>query len=136
MRNDALLCVAQKALIDKDGEVLVLNDPLLGLDLPGGKIQEEEIDLTGALKREVKEETGIEIEVGEPFSVWYYEFSNESSHRNKGKKIYTVAFKCKYLSGDVKLSDEHNLFEWVNKDNYSKLKTETNMYKALEEYFK
>ena len=37
--KDALFCVGQKAFIEKDGKVLVLNDPEEGLDFPGGKIQ-------------------------------------------------------------------------------------------------
>lgn len=28
MKNDALFCVGQKAFIEKDGNVLVLNDPV------------------------------------------------------------------------------------------------------------
>ncbi len=32
-----------KALIEKDGKVLIVFDPLYGLDFPGGKIQEGEI---------------------------------------------------------------------------------------------
>ena len=59
MKDDALFCVDQKAFIEKDGKVLVLHDPIEGLDFPGGKIQEGEAkdgnasSLIRALKREV-----------------------------------------------------------------------------------
>jgi 8-oxo-dGTP pyrophosphatase MutT (NUDIX family) len=51
--------------------------------------------LIEALKREVREETKLEIEVGDPFHVWYHEFPEGS--RNYGKVVYLVAFKCKYI---------------------------------------
>ena len=73
MKNDALFCVGQKAFIEKDGKVLVLFDPVEGLDFPGGKIQEEEAkdadasSLILSLQREVREETNLEIEVSTLF---------------------------------------------------------------------
>ena len=48
MNNDQLIFVGQKAFIDKDGEILTLTDPNLGVDFPGGKIKEGETDLTEA----------------------------------------------------------------------------------------
>src|SRR3989338_6849552 len=111
MNDDALFCVGQKAFIEKDGKVLILGDPTEGLDFPGGKIQDGEAkdadasSLVLALKREVLEETGLEIEVFNPFAVWYHEFPK--GHRNYPKMVYLVAFKCTYVSGELKLSDEH-----------------------------
>ena len=117
MKKDALFCVGQKAFIEKDGKILILHDPVEGLDFPGGKIQEGEaidgdaLSLFCSLQREVREETNLEIEIGDPFSVWYHEFFKNS--RNFGKVVYLVASKCKYISGELKLSDEHNSFHWV-----------------------
>ena len=84
MKEDALFYIGQKAFIEKDDEVLVLNDPNYGLDFPGGKIQAGEINFKESLRREVREETSLEIEVGEPFVVWHVEYPNQ--HRNAGKK--------------------------------------------------
>lgn len=140
MKNDALFCVGQKAFIEKDGRVLVLNDPIEGLDFPGGKIQESEAingdasSLIRSLKREVKEETGLDIEVYDPFTVWYHEFPKE--HRNYGKKVYLIAFKCKYnISGELKLSDEHDKFRWVDKNDYKEVDDGSNYFDVLEKYF-
>ena len=45
MKEDQVFYVGQKAFIDKDSQILVLNDSLNGeLDFPGGKIQEGEFD--------------------------------------------------------------------------------------------
>ncbi|MES3032080.1 MAG: NUDIX domain-containing protein [Patescibacteria group bacterium] len=141
MKKDALFCVGQKAFIEKNGKVLVLNDPLVGLDFPGGKIQEGEAQegdfnsLIDALKREVREETGLEIEVFEPFAVWYRKFL-EKNHRNYGKEVYLVAFSCKYVSGEIKLSEEHNKFKWVDRSDYKELNDGSEYFNALEKYFK
>src|SRR5690348_1612349 len=116
MKDDATLYIGQKAVIEKDGKILILMDPILGADLPGGKVQVGETDFALSLKREVREETSIEVEVGDPFYVWYYEFQENSDHRNKGKKIFCIAFACTYISGEMTLSDEHQGFEWVDRD--------------------
>lgn len=131
MINDQLLFVGQKAFIDKDGEILVLTDPQLGVDLPGGKIKEGEINLEEALKREVKEETGLDIEIGEPFTTWMIEFPPD--HRNQGK-VFLVGYKCKYRSGEVSLSHEHTEYKWANKKNFKSLPRDGH-FKALEKYF-
>ncbi len=133
MAEDRLFYVGQKAFIEKDGAVLVLHDPAKGLDFPGGKIQEGETDFVEALKREVREETTLEIEVGAPFTNWYYEFSPE--HRNAGKQVYLIGFKCTYVSGEVIVSDEHSSFQWVNKENYKIVHEDSPYFKALEVYF-
>ena len=140
MKNDALFCVDQKAFIERDEKVLILNDPVEGLDFPGGKIQEGEAkdgntpSLIRSLQREVMEETGLEIEVLNPFAIWYHEFPK--NHRNYGKVIYLVAFKCKYVSGELKLSDEHDNFKWVNKSNYKEVDDGSNYFDILRKYFK
>ncbi|MDP2656438.1 MAG: NUDIX hydrolase [bacterium] len=139
MKDDALFCVGQKAFIDRDGKVLVLYDPTDGLDFPGGKIQEGEAkegdpdSLKRSLQREVLEETGLEIEVGSPFVVWYYEFSK--GHRNYPKVVYLVGFKCRYISGDVTLSDEHDNFSWVDQGDYVQVDDKSDYFDALGAYF-
>ncbi len=139
MGNDALLCVGQKAFIEKDGKVLVIRDPIEGIDFPGGKIQEGEAkekdanSLSISLKREVKEETNLEIEVLDPFFVWYHVFPQ--GHRNYGKRVYLVGFKCKYISGELTLSDEHDKFEWVDENNYEKWNDGSDYFGALRKYF-
>lgn len=129
MAEDKQFYSGQKAFIDKEGEILVLNDPKYGLDFPGGKIQEGENNFDEALHREVKEETGLEIEIGELFTRWYFKFGE--GHRNAGKEVFLIGFRCKYLSGEPKISFEHDGFEWVNKDNYQKLSDGSVYFEAL-----
>jgi 8-oxo-dGTP diphosphatase len=55
--------VAVSALVrNKAGKVLLMRHPVRGWEFPGGQVEPGE-DLIAALKREVKEETGIEIAV-------------------------------------------------------------------------
>ena len=139
MKSDALFCVGQKAFIEKGGKILVLNDSVEGLDFPGGKIQEGEAingdasSLVRSLKREAKEETGLEIEVGEPFAVWYHEFPK--GHRNYGKNVYLVAFRCEYVSGEIKLSDEHDKFRYVDRNDYKEVDDGSDYFDVLRKYF-
>ena len=139
MKNDALFCVGQKAFIEKGDKVLVLFDSKEGLDFPGGKIQEGEAkdadasSLVLALQREVREETGLEIETFNPFAVWYHEFPK--GHRNYPKVVYLVAFRCKYVSGDITLSDEHDNFRWVDKNDYKEVDDGSDYFDVLRKYF-
>ncbi len=139
MIKDQLFYVALKALIEKDGEILVLHDPNLGIDLPGGKIQIGETDLLKSLTREVAEETGLNIDIGDPFAADFFEFPQDINHRHAGKTIFVVFYKAKYISGEVKLSQEHDRFEWVSKNNYKNLVAITERYNniitALKKFF-
>ena len=134
--QDRLFYIGQKAMINKGGKVLILHDPVIDkVDLPGGKIQEGETDFTKALQREVLEETGLTIRVSRPFTTSYFEFAPDSSHRNRGKKIYLVFFACEYIKGRVKLSEEHDWFKWVDKKSYRNYFKKVNILEALESYF-
>lgn len=135
--KDTLVYVGQKAFIKKGNKILVLRDPhyvkngQVGLDFPGGRFRyggdpEEE------LLREVDEETGLVIKVGKPFTVW----TNKNHARVMPKPIYLIAFICTYQSGEVTLSDEHDKFEWVDKNTYKNWHEDNDYFKALDKYFK
>lgn len=132
--EDALLSVGQKAFIERDGELLVLTDPVYGNDFPGGKVKKGEKNFLEALKREVNEETGLDIEVLEPFNTWYFEWP--PNHRNAGKKAIVIDYRCRYISGNVTLSNEHTKYMWVNKNNYLDHFKETDIFfNSLKRYF-
>lgn len=98
--------VAVNAFLIKDNKFLLLkrNDPPLIWGPPGGKLELEEDPIPG-LKREVKEETNLEIEVLIPVATWFGEYNN--------KKILAIDYLCRFKSGNLKLSTEHNSYKWL-----------------------
>ena len=113
---------AVKAAIIKNGKILLLKKPksihkgFIANDIPGGKIEFEETDYTDALKREVKEEIGTDIEVVKPVCM-------ATIVKSDNLHIVGTVFLCKMDGNDINLSDEHEGFEWtelgnVLKDNY------------------
>lgn len=53
---------AGAAVINEHNEILVIKNPQRGWELPGGHLEKEE-SLPEAVIREVKEETGVDIEI-------------------------------------------------------------------------
>ncbi len=117
--------VGQKAFIEKDGEILVLFRPEALFDFPGGRIDEGERDLVAALRREVREETTLEVEVGAPFATWL----------GRQETVFLVGYRCRYVSGDVRLSEEHVDFRWVTSESYDSLDDASAPFEVLRRYF-
>lgn len=140
MPIDQQFYVGQKALINKGGKILIVRDPRMTpdrqIELPGGKIQEGENDFTQSLSREIKEETSLKISVGNPFYISYFDFPQIKDHPNAGKKIFLVFFDCIYSSGEVTLSEEHNWYKWVGRDEFQQyFLKKNNMFEAIEKFF-
>lgn len=79
--------------------------------LPGGRIDTGENHLVG-LKREIKEETGLDIEPIRPV------FTKEWSPTIAGVKSQIVAifYLCKPINNDVVLSEEHDEYRWISEE--------------------
>lgn len=100
-------------ILRDDGKILLLKRSKKSLnpgkwDLPGGTLEKGET-LKEALSREIEEETGLEVEVGEIIGT--AEFSKESKNFTEEKRGLRY---LTYYSGkkEVKLSKEHQDFEW------------------------
>lgn len=118
--------VAVNAFLLKNSRFLLLqrNDPPLIWGPPGGKLEKNEDPILG-LKREVKEETNLDIKVKMPVTTWFGKFN--------GKKIFAVDYLCYYVSGEIKLSDEHNSYRWLT---LQELREGENIYFISESGFK
>ncbi len=117
--EDVLTYVGLKALIEKEGKFLILTHAKGRYDLPGGKIQSME-NLNEELAREVLEETGLEIQIGKPFSIWKHPYAQIN--------VLLAGFKCTFKSGEVKLSDEHRAYSWMTKEEILNLPPEWSSY--------
>ena len=93
--------VTQKALIEHEGKFLLLrypeHHPEAGgfWDMPGGRLNEEEEPLEG-LKREVREEIGVEIEIGKPLATAVF---TNLSH----KKNFLVLYSARLVDPSLEL---------------------------------
>ena len=64
------------------------------------------------LKREVAEETGLQIEVFQPVTTWF-------GHFNKIPLI-SIDYLCTSNSNQINLSHEHRNFRWLSINNLTK----------------
>lgn len=135
MSEDQQFFVGQKAVIARGGEILVMFDPEFGADLPGGKIKAGELDFVKELKREVSEETTLDISVGNVFATGYFEVPTSAQNKNAGRKIFNVYYACRYESGEVSMSTEHNRYEWVSKENFMEKVDRQLIKDVLAKYF-
>ncbi|HBW34227.1 8-oxo-dGTP diphosphatase MutT [Desulfosporosinus sp. BICA1-9] len=97
------------AIIVKDNQVLIAQrapgENLAGKwEFPGGKTEPGETPQE-CLKREIKEELDVEIDVSEFFGESIYEYHNGT--------IKLMAFWCRWISGALTLK-VHSQIAWVN----------------------
>ena len=102
-------------------------------DLPGGRINKNEmrVDFHKLINREIKEELGgVKYKLRpDPVSLSKYRFPWEA------ERLY-ILFEAGYISGRIKISDEHISFKWVklNRQNITKL-FHPALLQLLENYF-
>ena len=98
------------AIIKKDNEIFATQrgygDFKGGWEFPGGKIEAGE-NPEQALRREIKEELTVEIEVGELLHT--VEFDYPTFH------LTMHCFVCALVSGDLELK-EHQAAKWLTKE--------------------
>lgn len=83
-------------------------------DLAGGNLSFGQSTEDG-LRKEIREETNLEVDYIRPIRVWSHYFDNT--------KIYHlyIGYSCKAKSATVILSEEHIEHKWVTKEEFLKL---------------
>ena len=105
---EAMVVVTAAILQDEWGRVLLAQRPAkdrhpLKWEFPGGKLQDGESP-EACLQRELEEELGIRVDVGEVFHVVKHPYPDRS--------ILLLAYLCLWKSEEIRLR-EHVAYQWV-----------------------
>ena len=133
------LFVATKEFIVRNGKVLIVRESsrygegtnVGKFDVPGGRVRPGERFNEGLL-REVREETGLTVTIQAPF------FVGEWRPVVKGEpwQVVGIFFKCDAVSGDVRLSDDHDAYEWIDPSSFTAYSLIPNLHTAFETYIR
>ncbi|OGG36059.1 hypothetical protein A2363_01015 [Candidatus Gottesmanbacteria bacterium RIFOXYB1_FULL_47_11] len=87
-------------------------------NIPGGGVNLEEETVEEALRREIAEETAIEID-----DIQHIGFDEDTEPDKHGEMTHYLflAFKATYKSGTVKPGDDISSLSWVGKDKIKSL---------------
>ena len=130
--------IATKAFIVNDGKVLVVHKATddVGTDtkkyeVVGGRIEPGE-HYEDALRREVKEEVGLEVDILEPFAVseWFPNVKGEPWH------IVGIFFECQPKNDTITLGADHDDFKWVDPANIDAVPIMDNLRTVFSAYIK
>lgn len=95
--------VSVAALVTNEkGEILLVNSPWRGWEYPGGLVEPGET-FQKALHREVREESGVEIEITGFVGIC----------KNVERDIVNIDFTARYVGGELRTSEESTEVLWV-----------------------
>jgi len=108
--------VATKALIVNNDKILLLRESSAygegtqegRYDVPGGRVQPGE-RFDDSLRREIKEETRLDVQIERPFYVDEW----RPRVREEEWQIIATFFVCTAQSQEVTLSEDHDEYVWV-----------------------
>lgn len=135
--------VGLKAFIANNEKLLVLQDAEGLWELPGGRVEKQEIfnPLKDILAREVAEELGTQVhyEIGTVFHVWVRKpdpiKNRMTPYSNSDFCIFLVGFRCTYQKGEILISPEHKNFRWITKEEVDGIDFENTYKDAIKQYF-
>jgi ADP-ribose pyrophosphatase YjhB (NUDIX family) len=97
--------ISQKALIVVDRKVLLVKEEEWW-ELPGGRVDEDETDLVAALRRELREELSVEVDVGDLYSAYLHQ-------KRAGGQNLMLAYSCQLKTPleSIKIQDA-DILDW------------------------
>lgn len=95
-----------------------------------GRIDQFE-DLSTGLKREAKEETGLtDLEIGPILTNWHIYRGSKAAHN----ELIGLTFVCQTTQENIKLSFEHDEYQWIEPQKALKLVKVDGIRKDIESY--
>lgn len=104
--------VGMGAVIERDSKFLVLKRSKdkdfqpEAWETVTGRLEQDESP-NDAILREVKEETGLDVEIILPLDTGFF------YRGGKEFPMVFIAYYCKYVGGEINLSWEHSEFKWI-----------------------
>ncbi len=131
------LFVATKAFIIHEGKVLILRESGNYVDgsnsgkydVVGGRVKPGE-KFDESLKREITEETGLVVTIEKPVHVGEW----RPIVREEQWQIVGIFFVCKATSSEVRLSEDHAEYQWIDPKEYTNYPLIENLKPAFEAY--
>lgn len=99
---------------NEEGKILMVKSPIRGWEFPGGQVEYGE-SLTDSLIREIKEESGIDIEV-EKLIMVTSNIGPQKEGNSPSPTIVNTCFSGKAVSGELAISEESLEVGWFNRD--------------------
>jgi len=115
--------LAAAAFIDKNGKLLILKrSPKHDFEgenweTVSGRLEQNLTEVKAELQREIKEELGKDFKcrIIAPFGTYNFYRGEDKTQETVG-----IDYFCKYLSGKIKLSQEHTEYRWVDPQEFKK----------------
>ncbi len=131
LKKTKKLSLVVSVLIEREGKVLLVKrkegKSFPGLwGLPNGKVRLGET-LEEAARREAKEETGLSVEILEPYLITQ-EFHDDHHH-------IVFAFKGKVIEGELRAGSDAKEVRWFSKEEISRLKIQPTAKEQLKAGF-
>jgi 8-oxo-dGTP diphosphatase len=137
LMSDIKLFAATKALISHNGKILLIQESSKykdgsqtgKFDVVGGRVTPGE-HFEESLKREILEETGMNVKIGAPF------FVNESWPIVRDEKWQVIRIFFETFSEDdkVTLSEDHENYIWIDPKDYKNYPIIENLIPVFEAY--
>lgn len=128
-----------RGICEYDNKILLLKVPSKSVhdaekwEIPGGKVKKEEF-FDQALKREFMEETGLEINIDALYNVVQNNYM--ACKTNEEIKSIQLIMKVSSKTDDVKISEEHEDYNWFSYEELKELIDNDLLSKAAVNSFK